>query len=424
MKTCFKHALVALAIMAATLTSNAADFFLKDGDKVVIMGDSITEQYLYSNYVETWILTRFPAWNITFANVGIGGDRSVGGTKRFKRDVLSNAPTAMTVDFGMNDGGYKAFDQAGFKTYMDGLQGIADQAKAANIRVAWCTPSPVEKTEEGPALQGYNETLEKYSEGIKQIAATNGNALFIDQLHPFISVIDKARATDPKIRIGGGDVVHPGPAGQAIMAAAILKGMSFPLAVASVEIDGAAGKVVNTFNCKIDSVSVDATGKMTFVQLDQALPFFPQESSKILQWTPIMEELNDYRLKVTGLKPGQYEVRLGGKKVADYSHIALNTGVNMAQAVLSAGPIADQVNAVWGAVKAKNDYYHGKIFRGVILAEVKIPDFLDIKVDDLEAKREAALKNRLAKMPEYFEAIRKTLVMQPHQVEIIPVTKP
>ncbi|MEI6168102.1 MAG: SGNH/GDSL hydrolase family protein [bacterium] len=424
MKTCFKHALVALAIMAATLTSNAADFFLKDGDKVVIMGDSITEQHLYSNYVETWILTRFPAWNITFANVGIGGDRSVGGTKRFKRDVLSNAPTAMTVDFGMNDGGYKAFDQAGFKTYMDGLQGIADQAKAANIRVAWCTPSPVEKTEEGPALQGYNETLEKYSEGIKQIAATNGNALFIDQLHPFISVIDKARATDPKIRIGGGDVVHPGPAGQAIMAAAILKGMSFPLAVASVEIDGAAGKVVNTFNCKIDSVSVDATGKMTFVQLDQALPFFPQESSKILQWTPIMEELNDYRLKVTGLKPGQYEVRLGGKKVADYSHIALNTGVNMAQAVLSAGPIADQVNAVWGAVKAKNDYYHGKIFRGVILAEVKIPDFLDIKVDDLEAKREAALKNRLAKMPEYFEAIRKTLVMQPHQVEIIPVTKP
>ena len=424
MKTCFKHSLVALAIMAAAFTANAADFFFKDGDRVVIMGDSITEQHLYSNYVETWILTRFPAWNIIFANVGISGDRSTGGTKRFKRDVLSNAPTAMTVDFGMNDGGYKAFDEAGFKTYMDGLQGIASQAKAANIRVAWCTPSPVEKSEEGPALQGYNETREKYSEGIKQIAATNGQALFIDQLHPYISVIDKARATDPKIRIGGGDVVHPGPAGQAIMAAAILKGMSFPPAVASVEIDGAAGKAVNTFNCKIDSVSVDATGKMTFTQLDQALPFFPQDSSKILQWTPIMEDLNDYRLKVTGLKPGQYEVRLGGKKVAEYSHIALNAGVNMAQAVLSAGPIADQVNAVWAAVKAKNDYYHGKIFRGVVLAEVKIPDFLDIKVDDLVAKREAALKNRLAKMPEYYETIRKALVMQPHQVEIIPVTKP
>ena len=53
---------------------------------------------------------------------------------------------------------------------MKGLQGMADQAKAANIRVAWCTPSPVEKAEEGAAIQGYNETLEKYSEGVKGTA--------------------------------------------------------------------------------------------------------------------------------------------------------------------------------------------------------------------------------------------------------------
>lgn len=418
-----KSSIIALAIITAALTANAADFFFKDGDKVVMMGDSITEQHLYSSYVEAWTLTRFPAWNITFVNVGIGGDRSTGGNNRFKRDVLPNTPTAMTVDFGMNDGGYRAFDEGGFKSYMGGLQGIADQARVANIRVAWCTPSPVEKAEEGPAIQGYNETLEKYSEGVKQNAANNGNALFIDQFHPFIATIDKARAVDKKNRIGGGDAVHPGPAGQSIMAWSILKGMSFPSVVASVEIDIAADKVVKNVNCKIEGLKADATGKVEFKQLDSALPFFPVEAKSILQWAPVMEELNDYRLKVTGLKAGQYEIRLGGKKVAEYSNVALADGVNLAPAVLSEGPIADQVKAVWTAVKAKNDYYHSKIFRGVILAEIKIPDFLDVKVDNIEARREAALKERLAKMPELFEAIRKTLVMQPHQVEIVPVPK-
>ena len=73
---------------------------------------------------------------------------------RFQRDVLPFKATAMTVDFGMNDGGYTAFNPQTFKTYMDGLQGIADQAKAAGIRVAWLTPSPVEKAELGPAIVG------------------------------------------------------------------------------------------------------------------------------------------------------------------------------------------------------------------------------------------------------------------------------
>ena len=78
-----------------------------------MIGDSITEQHLYSNYVEMWTVTRFPAWKLTFRNVGIGGDRSTGGNSRFKRDVLAHKPTAMTVDFGMNDGGYRPFDEAG-----------------------------------------------------------------------------------------------------------------------------------------------------------------------------------------------------------------------------------------------------------------------------------------------------------------------
>src|SRR5437868_8940637 len=124
--------------------AKADKFFFKDGDVVVMIGDSITEQHLYSNYVEMWTVTRFPEWKLTFRNTGIGGDTSPGGNGRFERDVLRYKPTAMTVDFGMNDGGYGGFDAKRFAAYMKGLQGMADQAKAAKIRVAWVTPQPLD----------------------------------------------------------------------------------------------------------------------------------------------------------------------------------------------------------------------------------------------------------------------------------------
>ena len=138
-----------IAVLAAP-TAHGQEFFFKDGDVVVMIGDSITEQHLYSNYVEMWTVTRFPAWKLTFRNTGIGGDTSGGGNSRFQRDVLRYKPTAMTVDFGMNDGGYGGFDKGRFDNYVKGLEGMATKAKAANIRVAWITPQPLDTAEQGP----------------------------------------------------------------------------------------------------------------------------------------------------------------------------------------------------------------------------------------------------------------------------------
>src|SRR3954454_24277082 len=111
-----RTSLLSLSLVLAALAApaRAADFFFKDGDVVVMIGDSITEQHLYSNYVEMWTVTRYPAWRLTFRNSGIGGDTSGGGNGRFARDVLMHKPTAMTVDFGMNDGGYQPFSEARF----------------------------------------------------------------------------------------------------------------------------------------------------------------------------------------------------------------------------------------------------------------------------------------------------------------------
>jgi hypothetical protein len=95
----------------------------------------------------------------------------------------------------------------------------------------------------------------------------------------------------------------------------------------------------------------------------------------------------------------------------------LGQGVNLAAAVLAAGPIADQVKAVAAAINAKNSYFHDKIFCEVLRAG-NVPAFMEITPEQVEAKRMEVFNARMKKMPELFDAIRKTLVMQAHQVEI------
>ena len=406
--------LICLASLAGA--ANAADFFFKDGDVIVMMGDSITEQHLYSNYVEMWTLSRFPAWTLEFHNVGIGGDRAPGGNSRFKRDVLAFKTTAMTVDFGMNDGGYSAFTPLGFKNYVNGLKGIADQARAAGIRVAWLTPSPVEKAEIGPAITGYNETLEKYSQGVKEVAIAYGGT-FADQFHPFVAAIDKVRAERPTSRISA-DAVHPGSPGQAIMAWAILKGLSFPRLVSTAEIDAATGKVAKADHCTVDAVVVRERG-VKFQRQDQALPFFPAEAQTILKWEPILDELNEYGLKVTGLRPGQYDVLLDGAKLARYSNTELSAGVNLSAAVLGAGPVAQQIKDAWKALVAKNQFHHDQIFNSFLRNAAFIPDWLELKPDEVQHKREVALRQRTAHYRELQDALRQALAPRPHSMEVV-----
>lgn len=204
------------------------------------------------------------------------------------------------------------------------------------------------------------------------------------------------------------DPVHAGPAGQAFMAATILKGLDFPTLVASVEID-AAGNLVAAGNATVSGLAAK-DGGVSFNQLDDALPFFPREAEDILKWSPIREDLNRYTLKVTGLREGRYEIRLGGQRVATGSAEDLGRGLNLASAVLKAGPVADQVKRVADAVTAKNEYFSNQVLR-----------VMRAQWPPLDEAREALIHERLEKMPELDEAIQQALKMNSHTVEVMPL---
>ena len=321
----------------------------------------------------------------------------------------------------MNDGGYQAFNDKRFDPYMKGLQGIASQANAAKIRVAWITPQPVEHNP-GNAGEAYNLTLEKYGDGVKQIAEKN-EGTFADQFHPYWAVIKKARDAGEKGRITGGDAVHPGPAGQALMAASILKGLGFPKHVSSVELAATGSEDKSKFdNCEVTDLKA-SPDLISFKRQDKALPFFPEQAKSILKWTPLLEDMNEYGLKITGLKEGKYDVNLGGKKAATFTDAELAKGVNLAAAALTVGPIADQVKEIVKAVDAKTNYYHDQIYSPLVLGRnigPKNPDFKDIAKETIAKHREELIEERMKKMPELDAAIRKALEPRAHLVEIVP----
>ena len=81
--------LAVVPALAAPARADEAPFYLKDGDRVVFYGDSITDQRLYTTFVEDFVVTRFPRMDVRFIHSGWGGDRVTGGGGR-----LSFAPAA------------------------------------------------------------------------------------------------------------------------------------------------------------------------------------------------------------------------------------------------------------------------------------------------------------------------------------------
>ena len=74
---------------------------LEDGDTLVFLGDSITHQCLYTQYVEDFYYTRFPKLHIHFHNAGVGGDRASDALVRSMRCPGSclRKPSPATICF-------------------------------------------------------------------------------------------------------------------------------------------------------------------------------------------------------------------------------------------------------------------------------------------------------------------------------------
>jgi lysophospholipase L1-like esterase len=349
-------------------------FYLKDGDRVVFYGDSITNQRLYTTFAETFVLTRFPQLKVEFIHSGWGGDRVSGGgggsiELRLNRDVIIYRPTVVTIMLGMNDGRYRAFDQDIFNTYSSGCEKMVQMLRAAlpAARMTLIQPSPYDDVTRAPGFEGgYNAVLVRYGQFIKEFAQRQG--LDVADLNTsVVAALQKANAADPAVaqKIVP-DRVHPAVPGHLLMAGALLKAWNAPSMVSAVEIDAGAGKAVKVENALV--ADLQAGGSFSWTQTDKSLPM-PVDlkdpiSALAIRSSDFIQTLDQQPLKVTGLKAANYALAIDGEEAGVFTKEALAEGINLA--VLPT-PMARQAAAVH-ALTLKHNSIHETRWRQIQLA--------------------------------------------------------
>lgn len=309
---------------------------LKDGDSMVFLGDSITHQCLYTQYIEDYFYTRYPDRRISFHNSGVGGDRASDALARFDDDVAVFKPKYVTILLGMNDGSYTKFEPQVFETYEKGMIELLDKIASIGAIAVPMTPTMhdsraarMRKPAE-PRDTYYNSVLAFYGTWLREIACQRGLG-FVNMWAPLNDLTLEQRKKDAKFTLIP-DAVHPSPTGQVVMATAIINDMIPRSSVSQIVVrqQPKTGKFnVTAANGKAADLEA-SDDKISFTFKANALPWvLPPEAAEGCKLTHLGHRYSNEKITVGNLKPGKYELHIDGTLIGSYTDGQLAFGVEL-----------------------------------------------------------------------------------------------
>ena len=333
--------LMACAGVRGVAAESPSPFALRDGDRVVFYGDSITQDGGYGCFVEEYCRTRFPNLNLRFFNSGVGGDTVRGGgsgdiAERLERDVIRMKPTVVTIMLGMNDGRYRKLEPATLTAFTEGYRAIVVMIKQAipGVRIYLIRSSPFDDVARPPEFApGYMDVLRQMGDAVAAIAHEQ-QATVVDFGGIVADGIKLAVRRNPERALHLlPDRVHPSPAGHIVMGAALLRALGAPAVVSRVEIDAKGATVLAADNATVTTLKV-AGGVVAWSETDGALPLplnFQDANVDLAQVAGAdLESIDSEELLVRGLPPGRYQVTIDDRSVGPFSESELAHGVNLA----------------------------------------------------------------------------------------------
>ncbi|GAA4307786.1 SGNH/GDSL hydrolase family protein [Compostibacter hankyongensis] len=137
---------------------------------LVFHGHSVPSGYAHTPLVKTLeayphqvlraMKARYPYAVINVITTSIGGENSVQGEKRFKRDVLTHHPDVLFIDYALND------RSIGLEKARKATERMIRMALRRHIKIILLTPSPdltVDITKDGNVLEQYADQLIRLS---------------------------------------------------------------------------------------------------------------------------------------------------------------------------------------------------------------------------------------------------------------------
>lgn len=212
--------------MGTTLRAMAAEepaFALKDGDRIVFLGDSITLAGMEKNgYIQVIIRTlaaREPKLAVEIFGAGISGNKVRDLQARLEKDVLEKKPTVVVIYIGINDI-WHGENGTQPEPFAEGLRDLIKQCTAAGAMVMLCTPTVI-----GEKKGGANEVddrLEQYAHIGRKLAKESKIPL-CDLRKAFTDHLEKSNPDNKESGILTYDRVHLNDAGNALVAKTMLK---------------------------------------------------------------------------------------------------------------------------------------------------------------------------------------------------------
>lgn len=204
--------LLLLAAMIWAATSAAAEppaWTLRDGDRVVLLGDAFVEREGELGIVESALVAAHPQARLTIRNLGWTGDtvwaesRGVfdapsAGYARLLTLVKELRPTILFVAYGRNE---SFAGPAGRGRFRDQLARLCADLKTAaavdrppdDVRLVLVTPHPFE---DGPGIRPADrDALAAYADVVRDVATDEGSGLVDLHAHLRDGVADDTRLT-------------------------------------------------------------------------------------------------------------------------------------------------------------------------------------------------------------------------------------
>ncbi|HNX04444.1 MAG TPA: SGNH/GDSL hydrolase family protein [Opitutales bacterium] len=321
-----------------------------NGETVVFLGDSITQQAHFMRFITDFYLTRYPERAIRWVNAGIAGNSMDGGKNCVSNDVAPYAPTSVAIMYGMNDAWAAGPYHEGYpdgkerekqlnvaKHYVRNTTRLAERLRehVPQAKLLFLTPSVYESARPDakgrPVNPGWNGTLGLYSDFLRAAAATG--AWEVADIHSPMTEFNRAQQEiNPKFSaVSPDDRVHPNAGGGFFMAWSFLKAQGVSPVVSDITLDAAAVKTVGAENAEVSALKKTADG-YTFTVLEKSLPFpVAKDAEEIACRIPFRAELNREWFRVKGLAKGLWTLAIDGEDVYTASSGEFGFGVNLAK---------------------------------------------------------------------------------------------
>ena len=162
----FRFRTRAILAMAILFSGASASAQLKDGETIVFLGDSITQQGAgekgYVTLFRQAIEKSRPDSGIKVIGAGIGGNKVPNLEARLDKDVLAHKPNVVVIYIGVNDVWHSTRGQGtDIGAFEAGLRSLIKRCSDAGARVILSTPSVIDEKHDGS--NALDKMLDEYS---------------------------------------------------------------------------------------------------------------------------------------------------------------------------------------------------------------------------------------------------------------------